>query len=63
MRAKVVLPVPGGPKKINEDNWSAAIARRSKRPGAMMWSCPTNSSRVRGRILAAKGACVNICCW
>ena len=57
MRAKVVLPVPGGPKKIKEDNWSAEIARRSKRPGAMICSCPMNSSRTRGRILAAKGAC------
>lgn len=35
MRAKVVLPVPGGPKKIKDDNWSAEIARRSKRPGGL----------------------------
>ncbi len=56
MRARVVLPVPGGPKKISEDNWSATMARRSKRPAPTIWSCPTNSSRVRGRIRSARGA-------
>ena len=32
------------------------MARRSNLPGPMILFCPTNSSRVRGRIRAARGA-------
>jgi putative membrane protein len=37
------------------DSRSASIARRSSLPGPRMWSCPAMSSKVRGRIRAAKG--------
>ena len=32
-------------------------------PGPTTASCPMNSSRVRGRIRAARGASRSICCW
>ena len=48
--AKVVLPVPGGPWKINEVKRSDSIARRNSLPGARMWACPATSSNERGRI-------------
>ena len=55
-RARVVLPVPGGPHRITEDSRSASISSRSGRPGPIRWSWPTISSRVRGRSRAASGA-------
>ena len=51
-RASVVLPVPGGPKKIADDSRSDSMRRRSARArarGDARW--PTTSSRApRGRI-------------
>ena len=55
-RARVVLPVPGGPEKISDESWSFWMARRSRRPGPTMCSWPTNSSRLRGRMRAARGS-------
>ena len=55
-RAKVVLPVPGGPERIIEDSWSFCMARLSRRPGPTMCSCPANSSMLRGRIRDASGS-------
>src|SRR4051794_17395425 len=53
--ASVVLPLPGGPHRMSEGTWSASIARRSRRPGPMSDSWPTNSPSERGRIRAARG--------
>ena len=55
-RARVVLPVPGGPERSIEESWSFWIARRRSRPGPTMCSCPANSSRLRGRIREASGS-------
>ena len=55
--AKVVLPVPGGPQKMAEDRRSASTSARNGRPGPTRCSCPTISSRVRGRRRAASGDC------
>jgi hypothetical protein len=55
--ASVVLPVPGGPQKMMEEKRrSVSMARRSSLPGPRMCSWPTNSSKVRGRMRAARGA-------
>src|SRR5262245_10074301 len=54
--ASVVFPVPGGPEKMTDGSRSASIARRRSLPGARICSCPTNSSRERGRIRLASGA-------
>lgn len=52
----MVLPVPGGPQRMSEENsLSPSIARRKSLSAPTMCSCPTNSSSVRGRIRAAKG--------
>ena len=40
---------------MSEESWSAWMARRRRRPGPRMWSWPTNSSTVRGRMRAASG--------
>ena len=55
MRARVVLPVPGGPHRMSEGTWSASMARRSAVPGPSTCSCPAKSSRRRGRIRSASG--------
>ena len=55
--ASVVLPVPGGPHRIIDDSRSASISARSGAPGPSRCGWPTISSRVRGRIRAASGAC------
>jgi hypothetical protein len=39
-----------------DESWSFWIARRSRRPGPTMWSWPANSSRLRGRMRAARGS-------
>ena len=56
MRARVVLPEPGGPQKMREVSWSVSISRRSSFPSPRRCSCPMNSSTVRGRIRSARGA-------
>lgn len=42
--------------RMEEKTRSASMARRSNLPGARMCSCPTNSSKVCGRMRAASGA-------
>ena len=61
--AIVVLPVPGGPHSSSDMDWSPSISWRSGEPAARSCSCPTSSSRVRGRIRTASGAeaCVLPC--
>ena len=54
--ARVVLPEPGGPQSSSEGIWSASMARRRTRPGPTTWPWPTNSSKERGRMRAARGA-------
>ncbi len=54
-RARVVLPVPGGPQRITDVSRSASIRRRRGAPGPRRCSWPTISSRVRGRRRAARG--------
>ena len=57
MRASVVLPVPGGPKKIDDETRSSSIARRSAAPSPTSCGWPVNSSSARGRRRSASGAC------
>src|SRR5918999_5396050 len=54
-RARVVLPVPGGPYRIIEWGRPSSIAVRSAEPRPRRWSCPTNSPSDAGRIRAASG--------
>ena len=56
MRAIVVLPVPGGPKRIIDGGRSSSIARRSAEPGASTCCWPTRSSSEDGRRRTASGA-------
>ena len=56
MRAIVVFPVPGGPKRIIDGGRSSSIARRSAEPGASTCCWPTRSSSVDGRSRTASGA-------
>src|SRR3989338_3939349 len=56
MRASVVLPLPGGPHKMNEKSSLFSIATRRGFPTPVRCSCPTNSSRVFGLILDANGS-------
>src|SRR5688500_7831825 len=55
IRASVVLPLPGGPQKTSDGTRSSAMARRRKPFGPTITSCPTTSSRVRGRNRSASG--------
>src|SRR5690606_30775425 len=55
-RARVVLPVPGGPQKMLLPTSPRRIASPSGLPGASRCACPTNSSSRRGRIRAASGS-------
>ena len=61
MRASVVLPLPGGPKKIIEKSSPPLIAARSTVPSPTMCAWPTNSFRPRGRMRAASGAPAATC--
>ena len=54
--ASVVFPVPGGPQRITDDSRSASTSVRSGCPSPSRCSCPTMSSRFRGRSRAASGA-------
>ena len=56
IRASVVLPTPGGPKRIIDGGRSSSIARRSAEPSASTWRWPTRSSSVRGRMRCGRGA-------
>ena len=55
MEARVVLPTPGGPKKMLEVRRSASMARRKRVPLPTICFCPMNSSRFLGRIRSASG--------
>ena len=54
--AIVVLPVPGGPKRIVDGGRSCSIASRRAVPSPSTCSWPTRSSSVRGRKRTASGA-------
>src|SRR5450759_892654 len=54
--ARLVLPLPAGPYRISEESSSRSMALRSAVPGPTASFWPTNSSRVRGRMRAARGA-------
>src|SRR6266571_620522 len=56
MRASVVLPEPGGPQKTHELMSPRRISSPSAFPGPRRCSWPRNSSRVRGRMRAARGS-------
>ena len=58
-RASVVLPVPGGPQRINECSCPASMLAESGFPEPSRWRWPTNSSTVRGRIRSACGTRVD----
>ncbi len=53
--ARVVLPLPGGPHRINERNLPAPLKPRNSLPAPSKCSWPTNSSMEFGRIASASG--------
>ena len=53
--ARVVLPTPGGPHRMNDGTLPASTKRRNTPPGPTKWVCPTTSSNVRGLSRSAKG--------
>ena len=55
MRARVVLPTPGGPQKIMEEIKSWSMSWRRIFPSPNRWRWPANSSSVSGRRRAARG--------
>ena len=57
IRAREVLPVPGGPKRTMEERRSASIARRNSLPWERICSWPVYSSREIGRMRSPRGAC------
>src|SRR5881296_2715694 len=54
--ASVVFPEPGGPQKMHDPISPRRISSPRGFPGPSRCSWPRNSSRVLGRILAAKGS-------
>src|SRR3984957_367677 len=56
-RARVVFPHPGGPHSSIDPISSFSICVRSGFPGPSSFSCPINSSSVRGRLRSANGWC------
>ncbi len=60
--ARVVLPVPGGPKSRMLVSRSAWSMRRSSLPGPRMCCCPAISSSVRGRMRTASGSTPRSAC-
>src|SRR5438045_6540738 len=56
MFAMVVFPVPGGPHRIIDGIFPCSMAVLRILPRPARCSCPTRSSRVRGRIRSARGA-------
>src|ERR1700676_3808831 len=55
--ARVVFPHPGGPHSSIDPISSFSICVRSGLPGPSSFSCPINSSSVRGRMRSANGWC------
>ena len=58
MRARVVLPTPGGPQRIKEERMPLLIILCSTHPGPTRCFCPTYSSREWGRILSGRGGSI-----
>src|SRR2546426_9558042 len=56
MRASGVFPDPGGPQKMHDATSPRRISSPSAFPEPSSRSWPRNSSRLRGRILAASGS-------
>ena len=55
MRAKVVLPVPGGPQKIRLTGSAFFTISVRILPSPIISSCPITSSRLCGRMRSARG--------
>ena len=66
MRASVVLPTPGGPQNIMLGTLSESMSWRKIFPSPKSFSCPKNSSSVRGRMRLASGRATSppksVCC-
>ena len=56
IRARVVLPLPGGPQKTIDGTRSAAIARARNESGPTRSAGPATSDSSRGRMRSASGA-------
>ena len=56
--ARVVLPTPGGPQRMNEDRFPVCIMFHSTLPSPTRCFCPTYSSRSVGRILSGSGGSI-----
>ena len=56
IRARVVLPTPGGPHKMNEETFPESIMRRKIQSFPTKWDCPMYSSIVFGLSRSASGA-------
>src|SRR5690348_7836357 len=54
--ARVVLPEPGGPQKMQLPTWPRRMRSPSARPGPRRCSWPRKSPRVFGRSRAARGS-------
>src|SRR6267143_6556731 len=54
--ARVVLPEPGGPQKMQEATAPRRISSPRALPGPRRFSWPRKPSRVRGRMRAARGS-------
>ncbi|MDT4846980.1 hypothetical protein FQZ97_810250 [compost metagenome] len=54
-RAMVVLPVPGGPQRMQECGWPDSKAMRSDMPGPSRCCWPITSPSVLGRRRSARG--------
>src|SRR5574344_341065 len=53
--ARVVLPTPGGPQRMNEERLPESIMLRRIHPGPTRCSWPTYSSRFLGLIRSGRG--------
>ncbi len=63
MRARVVLPHPGGPHRIMEKTRSVRTACRMSPPSPTRRAWPTNSSSRRGRMRSASGLPASAVFW
>lgn len=55
-RARVVLPVPGGPKRTMEESRPASSIRLRSPWGPVRWGWPRTSSKLRGLRRSARGS-------
>lgn len=58
MRARVVLPTPGGPQSMNDDRLPEMSILRRMEPSPTRCFCPTYSSRFPGLILSGRGGSI-----